>query len=79
MVFRFLVLHAYSGYDYTEIAAMLELSVDNVRMRAMRGRAHLGRIMSALMAVEEERMRQDEVTGINGRQEHAAYTSREEQ
>jgi RNA polymerase sigma-70 factor (ECF subfamily) len=74
-----LVLHAYSGYDYTEIATMLELSVDNVRMRAMRGRAHLGRIMSALMAVEEERMRQDEVTGMNERQEIAAYKSREEQ
>jgi RNA polymerase sigma-70 factor (ECF subfamily) len=51
-----LILHVYSGYDYTEIATMLELPVDNVRMRAMRGRAHLGRIMSALMAVEDERM-----------------------
>jgi RNA polymerase sigma-70 factor (ECF subfamily) len=55
-----LILHVYSGYDYTEIATMLELPVDNVRMRAMRGRAHLGRIMSALMAVEEDRLRQND-------------------
>jgi RNA polymerase sigma-70 factor (ECF subfamily) len=55
-----LILHVYSGYDYTEIATMLELPVDNVRMRAMRGRAHLGRIMSALMAVEEDRLRQSD-------------------
>jgi RNA polymerase sigma-70 factor (ECF subfamily) len=53
-----LILHTYSGYNYMEIASMLDLSVDNVRMRAMRGRGHLGRIMSALMAVEEERMQQ---------------------
>jgi RNA polymerase sigma-70 factor (ECF subfamily) len=71
-----LVLHNYSGYNYTEIATMLELSVDNVRMRAMRGRAHLGRIMSALMAVEEERMRQDDPPSPEERESESAEKRR---
>jgi RNA polymerase sigma-70 factor (ECF subfamily) len=52
-----IILHAYSGYEYTEIARMLEMPVDNVRMRAMRGRAHLARVVSALVAVEDARVR----------------------
>jgi RNA polymerase sigma-70 factor (ECF subfamily) len=52
-----IILHVYSGYDYTEIARMMDQPVDNVRMRAMRGRAHLARIMGAMMAVEDERIR----------------------
>lgn len=52
-----LILHVYSGYDYTEIARMLERPADSIRMRAMRGRAHLARITAALVAVEDERVR----------------------
>jgi RNA polymerase sigma-70 factor, ECF subfamily len=52
-----IILHVYSGYDYTEIARMMEIPVDNVRMRAMRGRTHLARIMAALASVEDERLR----------------------
>lgn len=52
-----IILHVYSGYDYTEIANMLETPVDNIRMRAMRGRTHLARIMAALVTVEDERLR----------------------
>ena len=51
-----LILHVYSGYEYVEIARMLEITPENVRMRAMRGRAHLARIMEALIAVEKERI-----------------------
>lgn len=51
-----IILHVYSGYDYTEIARMLEKPVDSIRMRAMRGRAHLARITAALVAVEDERV-----------------------
>jgi RNA polymerase sigma-70 factor, ECF subfamily len=52
-----IILHVYSGYNYIEIARMLEITVDNARMRAMRGRAHLARIVGALMAVEDDRIR----------------------
>jgi len=55
-----IVLHTYAGYDYGEIAAMLDISVDAARMKALRGRAHLARTLEAMMRIEEERIRDDE-------------------
>jgi RNA polymerase sigma-70 factor (ECF subfamily) len=49
-----LVLNTYNGYSYIEIASMLGESVDAVRMRAMRGRYHLGQIIAAMLAAEED-------------------------
>src|SRR5690606_9841445 len=42
-----LVLHAYCGYRFEDIANMLGQPIGTVRMRASRARAHLGRIISA--------------------------------
>lgn len=55
-----IVLHTYAGYGYGEIAAMLDISVDAARMKALRGRAHLARTLEAMMRIEEERIRDDE-------------------
>ncbi len=55
-----IVLTVYSGYSYIEVAAMLNASVDSVRMRAMRGRTHLARIIGALMDVDEDRQTSEE-------------------
>lgn len=66
-----IVLHVYSGYDYTEIATMMETPVDNIRMRAMRGRAHLARIMAALVTVEDERLK-----SMNNPETHQRGTDR---
>lgn len=48
-----LILNAYSGYRFDEIASMLGESVTAVRMRASRARAHLGRLISAMLALNE--------------------------
>lgn len=49
-----LILHAYSGYTYEEIAEMMEESVGAVRTRAWRARVKLGRIIAALIDMAEE-------------------------
>lgn len=50
-----LVLHAYCGYRFEDIANMLGQPIGTVRMRASRARAHLGRIISAIVEMEEDR------------------------
>lgn len=50
-----LVLHAYCGYRFEDIANMLNQPIGTVRMRASRARAHLGRIISAIVEMEEDR------------------------
>ena len=49
-----LILHSYSGYDYEEIAEMMEESVGSIRTRAWRARVKLGRIIAALIDMGEE-------------------------
>lgn len=49
-----LILHAYSGYSYEEIAEMLDESVGAVRTRAWRARMKLGRMIAALIDMAEE-------------------------
>jgi RNA polymerase sigma factor (sigma-70 family) len=48
-----LVLNAYSGYRFDEIAEMLGEQVGAVRTRAWRARAQLGRIISAFIGLDE--------------------------
>ena len=49
-----LTLHAYCGYRFEEIAEMLGEPAGVVRMRASRARSALGRIISAILAIEED-------------------------
>jgi RNA polymerase sigma-70 factor (ECF subfamily) len=49
-----LVLNAYSGYQFDEIAAMLGEPYGAVRTRAWRARAHLGRIVAAMVGIDED-------------------------
>lgn len=48
-----LVLNAYAGYRFDEIAAMTGEPEGAVRTRAWRARAQLGRIISAMIALDE--------------------------
>jgi RNA polymerase sigma-70 factor, ECF subfamily len=48
-----LILNAYAGYRFDEIAEMLGEPVGAIRTRAWRARAQLGRIVSALIALDE--------------------------
>jgi RNA polymerase sigma-70 factor (ECF subfamily) len=50
-----LILNAYSGYRFDEIAAMLDEPVGAIRTRAWRGRVQLGRIISAMIEFDENR------------------------
>ena len=50
-----LVLHAYSGYRFDEIAEMFNEQVGAVRTRAWRARMQLGRIISAFIGIDETR------------------------
>ncbi len=49
-----LVLNAYSGYRFDEIAEMTGEPVGAIRTRAWRARAHLGRIISAMIGIDED-------------------------
>jgi RNA polymerase sigma-70 factor (ECF subfamily) len=49
-----LILNAYSGYRFDEIAEMLGEPVGAVRMRAWRARAKLGDIITAMTGLREE-------------------------
>jgi RNA polymerase sigma-70 factor (ECF subfamily) len=49
---RVLVLHAYSGYQYDEIAAMLGEPAGAIRTRAWRARTHLARLIAAMLGME---------------------------
>jgi RNA polymerase sigma-70 factor (ECF subfamily) len=49
-----LALHAYSGYRFDEIAQMLGEPVGAIRTRAWRARAHLGRIISAMIGLDDD-------------------------
>jgi RNA polymerase sigma factor (sigma-70 family) len=53
-----LVLTAYCGYEYTEIAEMLGKSIDAVRMRTSRARAQLRTILLEAMNDEARRINQ---------------------
>ncbi len=53
-----LVLHAYSGYRYEEIAEMHGVAVGTVRTRAWRARNQLGRVISAMIEFDESRVEQ---------------------
>lgn len=55
-----LILNAYSGYRFGEIAEMLGEEVGAVRMRASRARQHLGKIIAAMLGVEEDRRATDD-------------------
>jgi RNA polymerase sigma-70 factor (ECF subfamily) len=48
-----LILNAYAGYRFDEIAQMLGEPVGAIRTRAWRARAQLGRIISALIGLDE--------------------------
>lgn len=48
-----LILNAYSGYRFDEIAEMLGEPVGAIRTRAWRARAQLGRVISALIELDE--------------------------
>lgn len=50
-----LVLNAYSGYRFDEIAEMLGEQVGAVRTRAWRARMQLGRIVSAFIGLDENK------------------------
>lgn len=50
-----LVLSAYSGYRFDEIADMLGEPVGAIRTRAWRARVHLGRMISALVGIDEDK------------------------
>lgn len=49
-----LVLHEYVGYKFEEIAEMLGEPVGAIRTRAWRARSHLGRIISAMVDLEDD-------------------------
>ncbi len=49
-----LILNAYSGYRFDEIAEMLGEPVGAIRTRAWRARVQLGRLISALMEFDEK-------------------------
>lgn len=49
-----ILLHEYSGYSYEEISAMTGQSTGAVRTRAWRGRAHLGRLVAAMLGMRAE-------------------------
>ena len=49
-----LMLHYYSGYPLTEVAAMLGESIGAIKNRAWRGRVHLARLIKALVGMEED-------------------------
>jgi RNA polymerase sigma-70 factor, ECF subfamily len=49
-----LVLSAYSGYRYDEIAEILGEPYGAIRTRAWRARAHLGRIVAAMVGISED-------------------------
>lgn len=50
-----LILNAYSGYRFDEIAEMLGEPVGAIRTRAWRARVQLGRVVSALIELDENR------------------------
>ena len=50
-----LVLNAYSGYRFDEIAEMLGEPVGAIRTRAWRARTHLARMISAMIGIEEDK------------------------
>lgn len=55
-----LMLNAYSGYRFDEIAEMLNEPVGAIRTRAWRARTHLARIVSAMMGIDEDAERENQ-------------------
>ncbi|MCB0711409.1 MAG: RNA polymerase sigma factor [Ignavibacteriae bacterium] len=53
-----LILNAYSGYSFEEIAEMMEESVGTIRTRAWRGRRQLKRLLTALIELDENSERE---------------------
>lgn len=62
-----LILNAYSGYRYEEIAEMLNEPVGAIRTRAWRARVRLGRIVTAILGLDEDSNDNegDDVRGID--------------
>jgi RNA polymerase sigma-70 factor (ECF subfamily) len=58
-----LVLNAYSGYRFDEIAEMLGEPVGAVRTRAWRARTHLGRVISAFIGLDETKEEEERGPG----------------
>ncbi len=54
-----LILNAYSGYSFEEIAGMMDESVGTIRTRAWRGRRQLKRLITALIELDENNEGQD--------------------
>jgi RNA polymerase sigma-70 factor (ECF subfamily) len=55
-----LMLNAYSGYRFDEIAEMLGEPVGAIRTRAWRARTHLARIISVMIGLEQDNERDAE-------------------
>lgn len=62
-----LVLHAYAGYRYEEIAEMLGVGIGTVRTRAWRARAQLGRVITALSELDGGDLPSDDDADVNER------------
>ncbi|MEO5931892.1 MAG: RNA polymerase sigma factor [Candidatus Kapaibacterium sp.] len=58
-----LALHAYSGYRFDEIAEILGEPVGAIRTRAWRARAHLGRIISVMIGLEDDKTGGNDIPG----------------
>ena len=50
-----LVLNAYCGYRFEDIAVMMGEPTGTIRMRASRARAHLARIIATMIGLDEDR------------------------
>jgi len=57
-----LILHAYSGYSFEEIAEMLGEQVGAVRTRAWRARSQLARLIAAMIEIDDAWMNKQNST-----------------
>ena len=55
-----LILNAYSGYTFEEVAQMMDESVGAIRTRAWRGRRQLKRLITALIDLDENNEQDEE-------------------
>jgi RNA polymerase sigma-70 factor (ECF subfamily) len=57
-----IILHDYCGYSFDDIAEMLDQPSGALRMRASRARSNLGRIISSMLALEQDHESDDNET-----------------